>query len=44
VAVGTVKSRLHRARRRLGADLVGGSTVPASFSSKSPVTAEEVAR
>lgn len=44
VAVGTVKSRLHRARRRLGADLVGGATVTASFSSKNPVNAEEVAR
>lgn len=44
VAVGTVKSRLHRARRRLGADLVGGATVLASFSSRNPVSAEEVAR
>ncbi|MEV3855322.1 sigma-70 family RNA polymerase sigma factor [Streptomyces sp. NPDC050095] len=44
VAVGTVKSRLHRARRRLGADLVEGSAVPASFSSRNPVHAEEVAR
>ncbi|WP_329303673.1 RNA polymerase sigma factor [Streptomyces sp. NBC_00659] len=44
VAVGTVKSRLHRARQRLGADLVGRSTVPASFSSRSPVNAEEGAR
>ncbi|MFD9509453.1 RNA polymerase sigma factor [Streptomyces mirabilis] len=44
VAVGTVKSRLHRARRRLGADLVGGAAAPASFSSKNPVNAEEVAR
>jgi RNA polymerase sigma factor (sigma-70 family) len=44
IAVGTVKSRLHRARRRLEADLVGGRTVPASFSSKSPVNVEEVAR
>ena len=44
VAVGTVKSRLHRARRRLGADLVGGPTAPASFSSKNPVNTEEVAR
>ncbi|MFF1745230.1 RNA polymerase sigma factor [Streptomyces mirabilis] len=44
VAVGTVKSRLHRARRRLGGDLVGGAAAPASFSSKSPVNAEEVAR
>ncbi|WP_145763310.1 RNA polymerase sigma factor [Streptomyces brevispora] len=46
VAVGTVKSRLHRARRRLGADhdLIGGTTVTASFSSKNPVNAEEVAR
>jgi len=44
IAVGTVKSRLHRARRRLGADLVGGRAVPASFSSKNPVNVEEVAR
>ncbi|MFC1436165.1 RNA polymerase sigma factor [Streptacidiphilus sp. N1-3] len=45
VAVGTVKSRLHRSRRRLKADLVGGRTaVPASFSSKNPVNVEEVAR
>ncbi|MFB7331158.1 RNA polymerase sigma factor [Streptomyces adustus] len=44
VAVGTVKSRLHRARQRLGADLVGRSTLPASFSSVNPVNAEEVAR
>jgi len=44
VAVGTVKSRLHRARRRLEADLVGGRTVSASFSSKNPVHVEEVAR
>lgn len=44
VAVGTVKSRLHRARRRLGSDLVGGAMVAASFSSKNPVNAEEVAR
>jgi RNA polymerase sigma-70 factor (ECF subfamily) len=44
VAVGTVKSRLHRARRRLGADLAGGPTVVTSSSSRNPVTAEEVAR
>ena len=44
IAVGTVKSRLHRARRRLGADLVGGRAGPASFSSKNPVHVEEVAR
>lgn len=44
VAVGTVKSRLHRARRRLGADLVGAARVPASFGSTNPVNAEEVAR
>lgn len=44
VAVGTVKSRLHRARRRLGADLVDGATVTASFSSSNPVHAKEVAR
>ena len=44
VAVGTVKSRLHRARRRLEADLMGARTVPASFSSKNPVHVEEVAR
>ncbi|MGW2964750.1 RNA polymerase sigma factor [Streptomyces sp. NPDC001220] len=44
VAVGTVKSRLHRARRRLGADLVGGAAAPASFGSNNPVNAEEVAR
>ena len=44
IAVGTVKSRLHRARRRLEADLVGGRTVSASFSSKNPVHVEEVAR
>ncbi|MET9126243.1 RNA polymerase sigma factor [Streptomyces sp. NPDC004528] len=44
VAVGTVKSRLHRARRRLGADLVAGATVPAPFSSGHPVNAKEVAR
>ena len=44
IAVGTVKSRLHRARRRLGADLVGGRTVSASFGSKNPVNVEEVAR
>ena len=44
IAVGTVKSRLHRARRRLGADLVGGRTVPASFSSKNPVNVGEAAR
>ncbi|MGW2609453.1 RNA polymerase sigma factor [Streptomyces mirabilis] len=44
VAVGTVKSRLHRARRRLGADLAYGPTVLTSSSSKNPVTAEEAAR
>ncbi|WP_037909299.1 RNA polymerase sigma factor [Actinacidiphila yeochonensis] len=44
VAVGTVKSRLHRARRRLGADLTGGPRVPASSSSRNPVTQEEAAR
>ena len=44
IAVGTVKSRLHRARRRLEADLVGEHTVAASFSSKNPVNVEEVAR
>ncbi|MET7988860.1 MULTISPECIES: sigma-70 family RNA polymerase sigma factor [unclassified Streptomyces] len=44
VAVGTVKSRLHRARRRLGADLVGGDTVRTSFGSRKPVNAKEVAR
>ncbi|HET6858993.1 MAG TPA: sigma-70 family RNA polymerase sigma factor [Streptomyces sp.] len=44
VAVGTVKSRLHRARRRLGADLVDGAAVPAPFSARNPVNAEEVAR
>ncbi|QMU77219.1 RNA polymerase sigma factor [Streptacidiphilus sp. PB12-B1b] len=44
VAVGTVKSRLHRARRRLGADLVGGSPVPAPFSPTKTVNTEEVAR
>lgn len=43
VAVGTVKSRLHRARRRLEVDL-GGPAAPASFSPKNPVNAEEVAR
>ncbi|MGW4348549.1 RNA polymerase sigma factor [Streptomyces sp. NPDC004690] len=44
VAVGTVKSRLYRARRRLGADLVEGVAVPAPFSSGQPVNAKEVAR
>ncbi|MEW5354871.1 RNA polymerase sigma factor [Streptomyces sp. 16-176A] len=44
VAVGTVKSRLYRARRRLGADLVEGAAVPAPFSSGQPVNAKEVAR
>jgi RNA polymerase sigma-70 factor (ECF subfamily) len=44
VAVGTVKSRLHRARRRLGADLTGGPPAPRRSSSRKPVTAEEVAR
>ncbi|MFJ9037750.1 RNA polymerase sigma factor [Streptomyces sp. NPDC102406] len=43
IAVGTVKSRLSRARRRLGADL-GGAAVPAPFSSGHPVNAKEVAR
>ncbi|MCM2410756.1 RNA polymerase sigma factor [Streptomyces sp. RKAG290] len=44
VAVGTVKSRLHRARRRLGEDLIGTAAAPASFSSQNPINAEEVAR
>ncbi|MGW0964679.1 RNA polymerase sigma factor [Streptomyces sp. NPDC002516] len=44
VAVGTVKSRLHRARRRLGIDLVDGGTAAASFSSRNPVNSKEVAR
>ncbi|WP_042398298.1 RNA polymerase sigma factor [Streptacidiphilus carbonis] len=44
VAVGTVKSRLHRARRRLKADFVDGPAGPASFSSKNPAHVEEVAR
>src|SRR5947209_100711 len=44
VAVGTVKSRLHRARRRLGADLSDGPPVAASFSPINPVHVEEVAR
>ncbi|MEE4540393.1 RNA polymerase sigma factor [Streptomyces sp. V4-01] len=44
VAVGTVKSRLHRARRRLGAHLAGGPRVATSSSPKNPVSAEEVAR
>ncbi|WP_042390841.1 RNA polymerase sigma factor [Streptacidiphilus melanogenes] len=44
VAVGTVKSRLHRARRRLGADLADGPTWPMSASPNNPVTAEEVSR
>lgn len=44
VAVGTVKSRLHRARRRLGDDLTGGPPAPRRSSSRKPVTAEEVAR
>ena len=46
IAVGTVKSRLHRARRRLGADLgvADGPTIPGSFSPKSPVNMEEAAR
>ncbi|MFF9312350.1 RNA polymerase sigma factor [Streptomyces sp. NPDC014748] len=44
VAVGTVKSRLYRARRRLGADLVEGAAVPAPFSSGQPANAKEVAR
>lgn len=44
VAVGTVKSRLHRARSRLGADLAGGPGGSTSSTSKNPVTAEEVAR
>ncbi|NED35521.1 sigma-70 family RNA polymerase sigma factor [Streptomyces sp. SID8499] len=44
VAVGTVKSRLYRARRRLGADLVEGAAILAPFSSGQPVNAKEVAR
>ncbi|MEV5610885.1 sigma-70 family RNA polymerase sigma factor [Streptomyces sp. NPDC052225] len=44
VAVGTVKSRLHRARRRLGADLLGPAAVAASIGSGNPVNAEDVAR
>ncbi|MFC9729691.1 RNA polymerase sigma factor [Streptomyces roseolus] len=44
VAVGTVKSRLHRARRRLGADLVDTGAVTAPFGSTRPVPTEEVAR
>jgi RNA polymerase sigma factor (sigma-70 family) len=44
VAVGTVKSRMHRARRRLEADLVGGRTAQVSYGSKNPVHVEEVAR
>ncbi|MBO1331236.1 RNA polymerase sigma factor [Streptomyces sp. VRA16 Mangrove soil] len=45
VAVGTVKSRLHRARRRLGADLLGGTATAAPFSSsRNTVNAKEVAR
>ena len=46
IAVGTVKSRLHRARRRLGVDLgtVGGPAAPGSFGPKNPLNAEEVSR
>lgn len=44
VAVGTVKSRLHRARRRLGADLADRPGAATSSTSKNPVTVEEVAR
>ncbi|MEW2274304.1 RNA polymerase sigma factor [Streptomyces griseofuscus] len=44
VAVGTVKSRLHRARRRLGADLADRPGVATSSTSKNPVTVEEVTR
>jgi len=44
ITVGTVKSRLHRARRRLVADRVGGRTVPVPFGSKNPIHVEEVAR
>ncbi|WP_416483992.1 RNA polymerase sigma factor [Streptomyces sp. CL12] len=44
VAVGTVKSRLHRARRRLGADLADRPRAATSSTSKNPVTVEEVAR
>ncbi|WP_327176386.1 RNA polymerase sigma factor [Streptomyces sp. NBC_01335] len=44
VAVGTVKSRLHRARRRLGVALLDGATVPASSRSKIPVNAKEFVR
>ncbi|MZD06869.1 sigma-70 family RNA polymerase sigma factor [Streptomyces sp. SID5785] len=45
VAVGTVKSRLHRARQRLGADILGTGPGPASsFRSPSPDHAKEVAR
>ncbi|MGW2276549.1 RNA polymerase sigma factor [Streptomyces sp. NPDC001770] len=44
VAVGTVKSRLHRARRRLGVALLDGAAAPASSGSKIPVNAKEFAR
>ncbi|MYW70182.1 sigma-70 family RNA polymerase sigma factor [Streptomyces sp. SID8379] len=44
VAVGTVKSRLHRARQRLGADLLSAAAVPAPFSPGHPVNTKEVAR
>ncbi|WP_353942602.1 sigma-70 family RNA polymerase sigma factor [Streptomyces sp. HUAS MG91] len=44
VAVGTVKSRLHRARRRLGADLTDGAPDAAVFGSGNHVHAKEVAR
>ncbi|MYW66052.1 sigma-70 family RNA polymerase sigma factor [Streptomyces sp. SID8379] len=44
VAVGTVKSRLHRARRRLGADLADAAAAPAPFSPQNPIHAKEVAR
>ncbi|MFD8569805.1 RNA polymerase sigma factor [Streptomyces sp. NPDC057694] len=45
VAVGTVKSRMHRARQRLGADILGAAGVPEpSFSSRNTVHSKEVAR
>ncbi|MFJ4435877.1 RNA polymerase sigma factor [Streptomyces sp. NPDC088923] len=44
VAVGTVKSRLHRARRRLGADLISVARVPASVSSTHADNSQEDAR
>jgi len=34
----------HRVRRGLGADRVGGRTVPVPFGSKNPIHVEEVAR